>query len=75
MARQKEKKKKSGGGWKATLLLFLLLIIASAAVLFTMDGRHVQFRLVDSSEITVPYGVDFVDPGRSAVTKIGRAHV
>ena len=68
MARQKEKKKKSGGGWKATLLLFLLLIIASAAVLFTMDGRHVQFRLVDSSEITVPYGVDFVDPGRSAVT-------
>ena len=68
MARQKEKKKKSGRGWKATLLLFLLLIIASAAVLFTMDGRHVQFRLVDSSEITVPYGVDFVDPGRSAVT-------
>ena len=68
MSRQKEKKKKSGRGWKATLLLFLLLIIASAAVLFTMDGRHVQFRLVDSSEITVPYGVDFVDPGRSAVT-------
>ena len=68
MARQKEKKKKSGRGWKATLLLFLLLIIASAAVLFTMDGRHVQFRLVDSSEITVPYGAEFIDPGRSAVT-------
>ena len=68
MSRQKEKKKKSGRGWMATLLLFLLLIIASAAVLITMDGRHVQFRLVDSSEITVPYGVDFVDPGRSAVT-------
>ena len=67
MARQKEKKK-SGGGWKATLLLFLLLIIASAAVLFTLDGRHVQFRLVDSSEITVPYGAEFIDPGRSAVT-------
>ena len=68
MARQKEKKQKSGGGWKATLLLFLLLIIASAAVLFTLDGRHVQFRLVDSSEITVPYGAEFIDPGRSAVT-------
>lgn len=68
MARQKEKEKKSGRGWKATLLLFLLLIIASAAVLFTMDGRHVQFRLVDSSEITVPYGAEFIDPGRSAVT-------
>lgn len=68
MARQKEKNKKGGRGWKVTLLLFLVLILGSAAVLFTMDGRHVQFRLVDSSEITVPYGVSFVDPGRSAVT-------
>ncbi|MBO4289535.1 MAG: polysaccharide deacetylase family protein [Lachnospiraceae bacterium] len=73
MARRKEKKgkKKSGRSWKLTLLLFLLLLLASAAVLFTMDGRHVQFRLVGSSEITVPYGEDFVDPGRSAVT-VGR---
>ena len=72
MAARKEKKKKgSGRGWKLTLLLFLLLVLGSAALLFTMDGRHVQFRFVDSAEITVPYGVDYVDPGRSAVT-VGR---
>ena len=71
MARKNNKKEKKGGSgrsWKVTLLLFLLLIIGSAAVLFTLDGRHVQFRLVDSSEITVPYGVDYVEPGRSAIT-------
>ena len=72
MAEEKEKEKKNGGrAWKITLLLFLVVILGTAAVLFTMDGRHVQFRLVDSSEITVPYGVEFVDPGRSAVT-VGR---
>ena len=69
MADRKEKKSKSSGrGWKVTLLLFLLSILAVAAVLFTLDGRHVQFRLVDSSEIYVPYGEKFVDPGRSAIT-------
>ena len=71
MARQRGKNtrnKGAGRSWKVTLLLFLLLILGSAAVLFTLDGRHVQFRLVDSSEITVPYGEEFVDPGRSAIT-------
>lgn len=68
MAKEKEKKKKSGRSWKITLLLFLLLVIGSGAVLFNLDARHVQFRLVDSHEITVPYGVDYVDPGRFAVT-------
>ena len=65
---EREKQTASGRGWKLTLLLFFVVIIGAAAVLFTLDGRHVQFRLVGSSEITVPYGVDFVDPGRSAVT-------
>ncbi len=68
MAKKNAKKKKSGRGWKLTLLLFLLLVLGSAALLFNLDGRHVQFRLVGSSEITVPYGEDYVDPGRYAVT-------
>ena len=68
MAAQKKQKKSSGRGWKLTLLLFFVVIIGAGAALFTLDGRHVQFRLVGSSEITVPYGVEYVDPGRSAVT-------
>lgn len=68
MADQRKRKKQSGRGGKITLLLFLVMILGAAAVLFTLDGRHVQFRLVESSEITVPYGVAYVDPGRSAVT-------
>ena len=72
MARKKkEKKKKTGRSWKITLLLFFLLILISGAILLTLDGRHVQFRLVGGQEITVPFGVDYVDPGRSAVT-VGR---
>ncbi len=66
-----EPEKGSGRGWKIGLLLFLVVILGAAAILLTLDGRHVQFRLVESSEITVPYGVEFVDPGRSAVT-VGR---
>ena len=68
MAAEKKQKKSSGRGWKLTLLLFFVVIIGAGAALFTLDGRHVQFRLVGSSEITVPYGVEYVDPGRSAVT-------
>ncbi len=68
MAAQKKKKNSTGRGWKLTLLLFFVVIIGAGAALFTLDGRHVQFRLVGSSEITVPYGVEYVDPGRSAVT-------
>ena len=72
MARKKkEKKKKTGRSWKITLLLFFLMILISGAILLTLDGRHVQFRLVGGQEITVPFGVDYVDPGRSAVT-VGR---
>ena len=69
MAAKKKKRKESAGrGWKVTLLLFLLAVIGGAALLFTLDGRHVQFRLVGEAEISVPYGEDFIDPGRSAVT-------
>ena len=69
MADKREKSKQSSGrGWKVTLLLFLLSVIGGAALLFTLDGRHVQFRLVGEAEISVPFGEDFIDPGRSAVT-------
>ncbi len=67
MARKKEKEN-TGRSWKLTLLMFLVLIFGSSAILFTMDARHVQFRLVGGVEITVPYGVDYVDPGRTAVS-------
>lgn len=67
-AKRKKTKRASGGGWKLTLLLFLLAVIGGAALLFTLDGRHVQFRLVGDAEISVPFGEDFIDPGRSAVT-------
>ena len=68
MAAEKKKKKRSGRGWKITLLLFFVIILGAGAGLFTLDGRHVQFRLVGSSEITVAYGKPYVDPGRSAVS-------
>ena len=65
---KKKAKKKSGRGWKVTLLLFFLLVLGSAAVLLNLDGRHVQFRLTEGREISVPYGVEYVDPGRVAIT-------
>ena len=68
MAAKSKKQKSSGRGWKVTLLLFFVIILGLGAALFTLDGRHVQFRLVDSSEITVAYGKPYVDPGRSAVS-------
>ena len=71
MAKKKTRKKKSGRGWKITLLLFFLMILGSGAILLNLDGRHVQFRLVDGPEITVPFGVDYIEPGRTATT-VGR---
>ena len=68
MAAKSKKQKSSGRGWKVTLLLFFVIILGLGAALFTLDGRHVQFRLVDSSEITVAYGKPYIEPGRSAVT-------
>ena len=47
------------------------MILISGAVLLTLDARHVQFRLVGGQEITVPYGVDYIEPGRTATT-VGR---
>ena len=63
-----ETKKRTGRGWGGKLLLTLLLLIGAAAGLIALDGRHVQFRLVDQAEITVPYGKPFQEPGRSAIT-------
>ena len=70
MAVSERKREQSGGGrgWKIALLTVLVLLLAAAAVLLTLDGRHVRFRMVGASEITVPFGQDFVEPGRSAVT-------
>ena len=67
-AEEKREKSGSGRGWKIALLALLVLILAAAAVLLTLDGRRVRFRLVGPAEITVPYGQSFTDPGRSAIT-------
>ena len=62
---------RSGHGWKIALLVFLVLVLAASAVVLALDGRQVQFRMVDSSDMTVPFGQPFTDPGCTAVT-VGR---
>ena len=51
-----QKKARRSRGWKIALLVFLALVLAASAVVLTLDGRQVQFRMVDSSEMTIPYG-------------------
>ena len=63
-----QKKARRSRGWKIALLVFLALVLAASAVVLTLDGRQVQFRMVDSSEMTIPYGGTYTEPGRSAVT-------
>lgn len=66
-----KKKARRSGGWKIALLVFLSLVLIAAAVVLALDGRQVQFRMVESRELTIPYGETFTEPGCSAVT-VGR---
>ncbi len=68
---EKERQTSSSRGGIIALLLTLVILVGGAALILTVDARHVRFYLVDEAEITVPYGVEFDDPGRRAVT-VGR---
>ena len=71
MEEREEKQNSSGRGAIIALLITLVILLTAAAVIVTLDGRHVRFRLVGDTEITIPYGSRFEEPGRSAVT-VGR---
>ena len=72
MKKQEGKRRKLN---QKTLKLVGIILAAYAlvvvAVTLLADGRHVRFYLVDGAEISTPYGEEFVDPGRYAVS-IGR---
>ncbi len=70
-AKKSAKRRRRGRGWKIALLVFLVTLLAASAVAMVLDAREVQFRMVGSHEITIPFGQPYEEPGCGAVT-VGR---
>ena len=50
------------------ILSISALLLIAAAVVITLDGRHVRFQINGPAELTVAYGEPFQDPGFTAVS-------
>ena len=69
--RVKPDKEKRWRGWQIALLITVAVLLCAAAIVITLDGRHVRFHVVGSREMTVGYRQVFQDPGCSA-TSMGK---
>ena len=64
----KPEQEKRRRGWMIALLVAVAVLISAAAVVITLDGRHVRFHVVGAPEMTIGYRQSFRDPGCTAIS-------
>ena len=64
----KPEQEKRRRGWMIALLVAVAVLISAAAVVITLDGRHVRFHVIGAPEMTIGYRQSFRDPGCTATS-------
>ena len=64
----KPEQEKRRRGWMIALLVAVAVLVSAAAVVITLDGRHVRFHVIGAPEITIGYRQSFRDPGCTATS-------
>ena len=49
----KPEQEKRRRGWMIALLVAVAVLVSAAAVVITLDGRHVRFHVIGAPEITI----------------------